>query len=666
MLISYHWLKKFVDLKVKPEKLADLITLNLVEVESIAKKGDDTILEIENKGITNRPDCFSQLGLARETAAYLKLNLKDPLPKLAKIQPQPTKKLPLKIQIRQPKLCYRYTGLVLTDLQVGPSPKWLRVGVQNCGLNSINNVVDITNYVMLELGQPLHAFDYQKVADHQILVRLAQKGEIIETFEGDKIKLLPSTLVIADSQKPIAIAGIIGGKNTEINSQTKTLILESANFDKIANRRSEKELNLRTEASTRFEKGQDIALTLPALNRAAKLLQKVAGAKIASAIIDVQTKKVSPAQIKVSPAWLNRFLGLNLKPEQMAQILERLQLKTKIQKDQLLVTIPTFRPDLKMPADLAEEIARIYGYDKIPITLPSGPSQMPATNPQIKIRKKTKEFLKSAGFSEILTQPFLGEKILNLFELQPQSHLQVVNPLNIDQEYLRRSLIPSLLPLVKNNLKNFSQFKIFEIDKIFLPQKQKQPIEVTTLTLIAAGPNSYPLLKGTLEALFDFLGIKANFKPAPPLCFWEENQTATLLDSQGKRLGMAGKIKKVILSQLEIKANLSLAELNFDKIVKATNLSKTYQPIPKYPPIVEDLTFILKPKTRVGDLIQSIKDSSLIIQNIKLTDSYKNSRSFRITYQSSKKTLADREVKKVREKIIQEVKKKFQARLKSK
>lgn len=694
MLISYHWLKQFVGIKASPSKLAEKITLNLIEVDTITQKGEDTILEVENKGITNRADCFSQLGFAREAAAFFNVKLNDPLERLAKLKFRPTCKLLLAVKVKEPKLCYRYSSIVLTNVKVGPSPKWLRVGVENCGVRSINNVVDVTNYVMLELGQPMHAFDYDLLSGKEIIVRLAKRGEKIITLDDQLRTLNPEILVIADAQAPIAIAGIVGGKKAEISHKTQTIVLESANFDKTNNRRSEKSLKLRTEASTRFEKGLDINLTLPALNRAVELLKKVAGAQVASQTIDKKYKNLEPWQVRVSPQWINKFLGLKLTTEEMIKILNRLQLKSKLKNGQLAVTIPTFRTDLTMPADIAEEIARIYGFDNIPITPLAMPLTLPEPNIMVQLRKKTKLFLKGTGFSEILNPPFLGKETLKLFFFNPKNHLRLINPLTVDQEYLRRSLLPRLIMAIKENLRFFNKLKFFEIGRIFIPQGEKQPKEIEKLAAVMIGPKSYLNLKGVAENLFDSLGIKINLEPLKEnLSFWQAEQTAEIVSREGKKLGKIGKIKQPILEKLEINKNLSALEVNFGAIVKMAKLAKIYKPISRYPPIIEDLTFIIKPKTYVQNLIQLIKECSLLhrlpgesrrpskarvaqprrkplkgvslIQSVSLIDSYKNSRTFRITYQHPERNLTDIEVKKIREKIIKKVEERLQVKLKA-
>jgi phenylalanyl-tRNA synthetase beta chain len=453
MLISYNWLKKFVKIQKSPQAVADKITLSLAEIENIEKKGEDHILEIENKGLTHRPDCFSHLGLAREVAAYFDAKINDPLEKLAAQKHRPTKRLTVRIETQAKNLCLRYCGIVLTGIKIGPSPNWLRTGLERLGIRSINNIVDVTNYVMLELGQPLHAFDYDKVKNHHIIVRTPRDGEKIVTLDGAERDLYPDSLLIADAEKPIALASIMGGASTEIGSSTKSIILESANFDAKNSRITSKKLNLRTEASTRYEKNLDLTLTLPAINRAIEMMQKLAGAGVGSELIDIQNKKYKPKIVKVEPSWLNNFIGIDINPQAMISILNRLGFKVKKKSDLLIVGVPSWRQDISMEADVAEEIARIYGYDEIPVTLPQEEDKPPKSNADLFWRKKIKLFLKGVGFTEMLTPPFVGEELLETCGATNEEYLELVNPLTVDQGFMRRSLIPSLLSITKDNLR---------------------------------------------------------------------------------------------------------------------------------------------------------------------------------------------------------------------
>lgn len=670
MLISYNWLKKFVKIEKSPGAVANKITLSLAEIESLEKKGQDHILEIENKGLTHRPDCFSHLGMAREVAAFFNLKLNDPLAKLAAKKFKPEKKLPLEIKIQAKDLCPRYCGIVLTDLQIGPSPNWLKTGLERLNIRSINNVVDITNFVMVELGQPLHAFDYDKVKDHQIIVRTAKKGETIITLDGVKRTLKEDSLLIADVQEPLAIASVMGGQKAEISPETKSIVIESANFEPKNSRITSKKLSLRTEASTRYEKNLDFTLTLPAINRAVELIQKTAGGKVASPLIDVQNKQFKPKTIKVSPQWLNGFIGLNLNDGEIISILERLAFKVKKQASQFSIEIPSWRQDVNLEADIAEEITRIYGYDKIPVSLPKEEARPPKTNPHLFWRKKIKLFLKGLGFTEVMTPPFVGTPLLESCGVANEEYLTLVNPLTVDQEFMRRSLVPSLLSITKTNLKYFNKFRIFEIDRVYLPQDKKKPQEIPYLTGLAVR-EKFIEIKGVVEALLEEMGVK-NFSFQPYKLektfygrVFHPGRTAEVM-VKNESLGVVGEINPSVLHRLGIKKRIVAFDLDFEQLEKLSTTIKKYQPLFKYPAIVEDLSFVVPPQTLVGEIKEAVQKTSSLIRSVKYLDSYQDTRTFRITYQSDKKTLSDPEARKIRKKIVATVSRKFRAKIKTK
>lgn len=669
MLISYNWLKKFVKTQKSAREIADKITLSLAEIESLEKKGQDFILEIENKGLTHRPDCFSHLGIAREVSTIFRAKLIDPLEKLSAKKLQPEKKLPVKITVLAKDLCPRYSGIVLANLKVAPSPNWLKTALERMGIRPINNIVDITNYVMLELGQPLHAFDYEKVKNQQIIVRRAKKGEKLITLDGVKRNLDQNNLVIAHGEKPIGLAGIMGGANTEVSSTTKTIILESANFEARNNRITSKNLNLRTEASTRFEKNLDITLPLPAINRAVEMMQKLAGAKVASELVDIQNKAFKPKIVKVKTEWLNKFIGIKLSKEEIISILKYLGFKVKSRNSLLTIEAPSWRQDVSMEADIAEEIARIYGYDKIPATLPKEEDKSPQSNPDLFWRKKAKLFLKGVGFTETLTPPFVGKELLEKSMARGEDYLQLVNPLTVDQEFMRRSLIPSLLEVGKNNLKHFDKFRMFEINRAFIPEDKKAPSEILYLCGLVVG-EKYLQTKGIIEMLLEEMGIKGyQFEPYKlKKTFYGKifhpGRTAEIMLKK-QSLGLLGEVNPVILRRFGIKKRVVIFDLEFPQLVKYATTAKKYVPIPKYPSIVEDLAFVVPDQTLVGEMIEIIKKRSPLIVKVELLDSYKNTRTFRITYQSPKRTLSDKEVEKIRKKIIRIISRKFGAEIKS-
>lgn len=668
MKISLNLIKEFVKCTATPQEIAHKITLSLTEVENIEKKGADTILTIENKALTHRPDCFSHLGVAREIAAFFNLGLSDPLADLTKQPLKPEKKLAITVHVENQTLCPRYSAIVLTDLHVGPSPAWLSQMLESVGVRSINNVVDVTNYVMFELGQPLHAFDYDTVADHTIVVRTAKKGERLTMLDHEEYFLTSNHLVIADSTKPIGLAGIMGGAHTEVGKHTKTIILESAKFDAKNNRKTSYELGIRTEASTRFEKNTDPQLTYPALMRAVNLLCKIAGAEIASPIIDSNNAKTSRRTITVSSNWINKFLGINITAHEMATILTRLAFDVNVTTHELAVHVPSWRSDVTMPADLAEEVARIYGYDRIPVALPLEEDKTPKPNTNFNLRKKVTLFLKAAGFTEIKTSPFVGTELLTKSNLKALEHLTLVNPLTVDQEFMRTSLIPQLLDVASRNKPFFPTVSLFEIDHVFLPKGNHQPEEYNHATLLTT-QGTVRNFKGVVEKLLDELGVAQytfrQYEKGDKMVdrLFTPTHTAQIIINNNV-VGFIGIVKPDVAMNFNL-TNCLVADINIEALLPEVTDIIRYQPIPAFPPIVEDITFIFPPKTHIGPVIDEIYVVDKLIRNVELVAIYEKTRTFRIHFQDPNKSLTSEEVKKIRTDIIKKIESNFSAKVKA-
>lgn len=661
MRLSLNWIGDFIKIDKSPEEIAEKITLSLSEVERIEKVGEDTVLEIENKALTHRPDCFSQLGLASELAALFRLKLDDPLEKLNNSQLVPSEKIfPLTVKIQNQDLCRRYTTIVVSEIKVGPSPAFIKERLAACNVRSINNVVDITNYVMLALGQPLHAFDYQKIKGNSIIVRTALDNEEIITLDQVKRKLDQRILVIADNEKAVAAAGIMGASNSYIDQTTETVILESANFEAKSIRKGSKKLNLRTEASLRFEKNLDPFLTKPALVYAVFLLQKYAGAKIASKIIDVYPKKEATKKIVTSTNYINKILGLNLKEGEIIEMLNRLGIKAQSKNQELVVTPPPLRRDLKIGADVAEEVTRIYGYDNIPTTLPKGIITPPPVNLSLYWEKRTKLFLIGLGLNEVNLSSFLGKEILELVDEPPSRFLKLINPLSSEKTYLRRSLLPGLLSACKANLRFFSKFDLFEIGRVFLKNNQnQQPNEIKMLSSIMIDKSFYEA-KGIIEALFDFWKI-----PLPQFDYY--NETKIFLPKASARLadfGVLGEVNLNIKNYLGTQVKVTAFEINFDKVVKLARKENFYQPIPLFPPLIEDFSFVFRKKPILGPIISALKAISRLISEVTVIDRFGKNITFRIAFQDPFKSLSSEEIKPIRKKIIDELESNFAAEFK--
>ena len=550
MKFSYNWLKELSKTKLSPEKLAEFLTMHFAEVEEVKKEGKDFVLDIDVR--PNRAgDCFSHLGVAREIAAIAKLKFETPIYKIQEDKNLKAKDF-VSVEVKPRQACPRYTARVITDVKVGPSPKWMRDRLKVCGLRSINNIVDITNYVMLETGQPLHAFDIDKLEGQKIIVRFAKEGEKIVTLDEEKYDLYEDILVIADAKKPIAIAGIKGGKALEINSKTKIIVLESANFNQGIIRQGSKMTDLKTDASIRFEHGLDPNLTEFAINRAAYLIQKIAKGKITQGLVDVYPKKVGPKIIRLDLDYVERLLGVKIPMTEIKNILERLGFKIKKEGARrrqdsnppaallrgtsgggsgaaklkmgpakaggwwegrsLNVVVPTFRLDISLPEDLIEEIGRLYGYQKIPAIFPVAALIPPQRNLNIFWEDITKNILKEVGFTEVYNYSFISEDDTDIFKYNKKDLIELENSISSDFQYLRPSLIPNLLKNIAKNQKNFSEIKIFELGKIFQPPKSEQRLLTGVITGDKFNRSSeitsqFYEVKGVIDLLLNKLGI---------------------------------------------------------------------------------------------------------------------------------------------------------------
>ena len=654
MIFSYNWLQSFFKKKLPPpQKLADFLTMRFAEVEEIKKWGNDFIFNIEIK--PNRAgDCFSHLGVAREVSAILNFKIKNP-----DIKALRDKKLKsgdiIKVEVKEKNACSRYTAAIMTDFKILPSPKWLADRLRACGLRPINNIVDIANYVMLETGQPLHAFDAEKIKGGKIIVRFAKRGENISALDGEKYELDENILVIADKDKPMAVAGIKGGRSAEIDQKTKFIVLESANFDSRVIRRGSQKLKLRTDASLRFENGIDPNLTEFAVKRAVFLIERMARGKTVTGLIDFYPKRNKPKKINLKLNYLKALLGIEIsKPE---NILKALGFKVKARNSKILeVEVPTRRLDINLPEDLIEEIGRIHGYEKIPAAFSRASLIPPEINEELLWENKIKDILKGIGFIETYNYSFLPSG---------QSLIELKNPLSKEHKYLRNSLIPGLLKNNRNNKYNVKQgeeIRIFETGKIF----QKSGKEKKMLTGIISGENKFYDVKGVIDLLFQGLGIGR---------VWYDDYQATAEDSNSdlwhmkkcaeikvdrQELGFLGEMKKG--------PGTAVFDLDFEKLQKLASEEHEYRFLSRYPSAVRDLAVLVPPLTKVEQVLNVIENTGgVLVRDVDLFDIYegdelpegKKNLAFHIIYQSDKKTLASEEIDKIHQKIIKTLEKKI-------
>jgi len=679
MVFSYNWLQSFFQKKLpKPEKLAELLTIKAFEVGEIKKIGGDYVLNID---VTpNRAgDCFSHTGIARELAAVVNLNYRSPTSIIKDYNPSstssrragPYKKLKAKefvsVRVKNKMACPRYTARVVTDVKVGPSPKWIQERLKVCGLRPINNIVDIANYVMLETGQPLHAFDGQKLEDEKIVVRFAKKRERIVTLDEEKYDLNENILVIADAKEPVAIAGIKGGKIPEIDKKTKIIVLESANFDSRVVRRGSKKLGLITDASWRFEHGLDPNLTETAINRAVYLIQKIAGGKVATGTIDFYPKKVLPKRIKLDLDYAERLLGVRIPVAEIKNILKRLDFQLiNFRNQSMMVGVPTKRLDVSLPEDLIEEIGRIYGYQKIKAAFPTATLIPPKRNIEIFWEDMTKNILKEAGFTEVYNYSFFGEKEAKIFGYEKKDLIELENPLSGEQKYLRASLIPNLLKNIEKNFRYFPEIKIFELGKTFHSSPKFGGGKKRALTGVITGDAFYQA-KGVVDLLLNKLGISNicydSWQPSPKqtkLSIWHPKKCAEIKIG-GEKIGFLGEISPRVLHSLDFQGKVVLFDIDFEKLSKISSEEHEYRPISKFPAAVRDIAILVPRQIRVEEVLNKVEAAGgRLIRDIDLFDIYegeeipggKKNLAFHLIYQSGDRTLSSKEIDQIQNKII--------------
>jgi len=656
MKFSFNWLQSFFDKKLpKPEKLAEILTMHCFEVEKVEKIGKDFVLDIDV--LPNRTDCYSHLGIAREISSILGLKLKE---EKWKIQEEKNLKAKDFASIKVFSGCQRYTARVILDVKVGESPQWIKERLEACGIKPINNVVDITNYVMLELGQPLHAFDLEKIEGKKVIVRFAKKGEKISTLDDEKYDLDKDILVIADQKKPIAIAGIKGGKETGISENTKIVLLESANFDPVIIRRGSAKLDLKTDASLRFSHGLDPNLTEIAINRAAFLISKICGGKVAKGILDYYPEKALPKKIKLEIEKVESLLGVKIPKSRILKILKNLGFKVN---QKLEVEVPTFRRDVSIQEDLIEEIGRIYGYEKIQKQFPISALIPPKKNPEIFWENFVKDVLVSLGFTEVYNYSFLSKEDIENFGFKKEA-MEIENPASAFYQFLRPSLIPGLIKNVQKNQAEFSEIKIFEIGKIFKNKKEKK-----ALAGVITGEKFFEA-KGVIDALLKKMGI-SNFyfdfyQPTPEeskISIWKIKKSAEI-KIDGEEIGFLGEISKRILEKYKIKNNIVAFDIDFEKLAKLATEEHEYEPFSVYPAIVRDISVLVPKNVLVEEIMNVIEEAAgKLIRDIDLFDIYeeieeeRKSLAFRIIFQLKERAILPEEVEKAFQKIIENLEK---------
>ena len=633
---------------------------------------NDVVMEI---AITpNRPDCLSFVGVAREIAASTGAVVKYPE---IQIQEQGVSVNELaSVIVHDSVRCPRYSCRIITGLRVAPSPKWLKTKLDACGIRSINNVVDVTNFVLLELGQPLHAFDYDLLKERQIVVRTAEDGERITTLDGVERTLTAEDLLICDGKNPVALAGVMGGADTEVSEGTVNILLESAYFSPDTVRKTSKQTGLSSESSYIFERGVDPNGVVCALDRAAALTRNLAGGELAGGAIDDYPEKIEPATVSLSRKRLSSIIGIDIKPEDILSITKGLGFETvSSSENEFSFRIPTYRFDITREIDLVEEIARLYGYDNVPVTLPSAIMKTDTKSMPVYVREKFKEIMISNGFLEAINYSFEDGKLLKNFN--DSSTLDIINPLASDASSMRTSLLPGL---VKNAVMNLNhqaaEVRLFEIGNVYIPRESGQlPLEIPEFACVAAGrklpeiwsPSDFDYfdLKNILEIAFSSLSLnRVSFVSKVDNLYLHPGKSAAM-QYAGKTLGVIGELHPALADKLEVSRQLIVCEIDLSEVLDVTDeISKKFSPLPRYPSVRRDIAFIVDENVTAGSLLDEIAAMGIkLIEDSVVFDVFsgrslepgKKSMAVSLQLRAEDKTLTDDEINKVQEKVLKKL-----------
>ena len=637
----------------------------------------DSKLEI---GLTpNRPDCLSVVGIAREVAALCDARLHLPTPQIEEID-KPIEQQ-ASVVIDDAENCPRYAARMVEGVTIGPSPDWMVRRLEAVGMRSINNVVDVTNYVMMELGHPLHAFDYRFLEEGRIVVKKAREGEDFSTLDGQQHKLSAEDLMICDGRRAVAMAGVMGGLNSEVQDDTKTVLLEAAYFNPTSIRRTGKRHGLHTESSHRFERGADIDMIPVALNRAASLIADLSGGQVLSGIIDNYPRKLDPRRVEIHQDKVAALLDVPVDIDTIQTLLESigLEVQTGTTSESLMATVPSFRPDLEREVDLIEEVARLYGYERIPVTMPVGTVNAKLPVPRQVIQRKLRQIMVKTGFSEAMNYSFIAADAMAKIGLDPTdervAHVPIMNPLSEDQAVMRTSLVPSLLETVARNL-NYRSYdlRLFELRPVFLSSGDHASCrERLTLTAVMSGrrePEGWAQssasvdfydLKGVVEELIAALNIvdttfdahqsQAYFHPGKSCCLSSGQQT----------LGFLGELHPEVLARFSIDQPVYLFELDVEQMIRLAGRYEKFKPLSRFPDVIRDSALLLDNTIQAAQIMEIVQRSKMkSVENVTLFDLYtgqgippgKKSIAIRVRYRELGKTLTEEEVSKAHDKLI--------------
>lgn len=625
--------------------------------------GDETI---EFEITSNRPDCFSVLGLAREAAVTLGEEFRYPEVSYYEVEGDINAVASVDVQV--PEVCPRFVAKVLVDVDIKPSPRWMQDKLRSAGIRPINNLVDITNFVMVEMGQPMHAYDLEELSNGKIIVRMAGDGEIMMTLDGEERELDSTMMVIADEKEIIGVAGVMGGEGSKVKDNTGMILLEAANFNPMSVRKTSKKIGLRTDASTKFEKNLDPNNARLAMERACQLAEMIGAGKVMEGVIDVDAGVRTPNTVAYNADSINALLGTDIEEAEMVKTFKALEFE--VDEAAKTVTAPTFRADIEREADLAEEVARIFGYDKLPVTLATGTPTVGKKTFAQKMEDLTRQIMEDCSLNEALTYSFESPKGFDKLELPEDSPLRVAvtidNPLGEDFSVIRTSTMNGMLTALHNNYaKRNPVVKLYEIGKVYIPEEvplKKLPDEQLKLTIGMYGECDFFDVKGVVETLFEAMNILelADFDPSIELNFLHPGRKAAIL-LDGKEVGYIGEVHPNICDNYEIEEKSFVAVLDMASLVAKASLDHVYTSVPKYPAVKRDISMKVKADVLVGSIEKVIKQrGGALLESLDLFDVYQGEQieegfksvAYALSFRAAHHTLKEKEISKQMSKIL--------------
>lgn len=684
MILSYRWLNEYVDVNMLGADIGTLVEALTgvgLKVEGLEPYNSDYQLDVEVT--TNRPDCLNHLGVAREIAAHFRLALKKPDLSAPPSDSGLSKKYPTSVEILAPELCPRYAARIVTDIRIEPSPEWLQKRLESVDQRPISNIVDITNYVLFALGHPLHAFDYDRLQEGRIVVRRAAEGESITTLDGRQRSLDPSVLAICDAEKPVAVAGVMGGEESEISDSTRTLLLESAYFAPMSVRQTSKKLGLRTEASYRFERGADPEMPVRALNLATRLITEIAGGRCAGDVIDENPLPHQRLRVPLREKRIQQVMGMDIPAAEVEETLQRLEFQLeKEDPGGWQVTVPGFRVDVSIEDDLVEEAARHYGYEKVPGHYPP-PTQAGRRDPAAFRRRTVSDLLVGLGFYEAYNYAFSDPGREALFRSDSEDLVALLNPLSEVDSHLRGSLLPGLLKVLQHNLNHGAEnVRLFETGHVFSHAADQGRTEEERLGLIAEGklaeswisspqPFAFFHLKGVVEAVASSLKVKFDYCKAelpgfhPGRCariVWQESE-----------IGKMGELHPELCERLKLQNRPVAAEIVLDRLPRPP-AEITAIPLSRFPSVERDISLVVDKGVEFGRINAAVRSLKLVeFKDFRLIDFYRGSNlpqdkislTVRLTLAHPERTLTQDEVGELTDRVVQELRQRFGVELRS-